>query len=231
MKMIHDSDMIQHYLVKYQLDNLFAQSQSNSLPLQLRIYKPNELILREGEELDGIYFQVAGKTKVSSSVETGKALLLRFCHPLSVFGDIELIQNVVIQSQVEAVQPTAFLYVNKKTVETELMKDYHFLNELLKHLSYKLQTCTTASRINLLASVEERFASYLLTTHLKNEFGKEMLTPHISEIASLIGTTPRHLNRVIVKLNEMDILRKEKKKLYVLDWERLDELSNGLRYD
>ncbi|WP_028595034.1 Crp/Fnr family transcriptional regulator [Paenibacillus assamensis] len=231
MKIIPDRDTIQHYLVNYELDNVFVPFHSNSLPLQLRVYEPNELVLREGEELDGIYFQVAGKTKVSSSVETGKALLLRFCHPLSVFGDIELIQQVMIQSQVEAVEQTTFLFLNKRTVETEMMTNPIFLHELLKHLSYKLQTCTTASRINLLASVEERFASYLLTTHLQNEFGKEMLTPHIPEIASLLGTTPRHLNRVIVKLNEMNIIRKEKKKLYVLDWDRLDEMSNGLRYE
>ncbi|KAA1186331.1 cyclic nucleotide-binding domain-containing protein [Paenibacillus sp. B2(2019)] len=47
------------------------------------------MILHEGDELDGIYFQVEGRIKVSSSVGTGKPLLLRFCSPLSLFGDIE----------------------------------------------------------------------------------------------------------------------------------------------
>ncbi|TKH44165.1 hypothetical protein C1I60_12540 [Paenibacillus terrae] len=111
------------------------------------------------------------------------------------------------------------------------MQNHRFNNELLRHLSYKLLTCTTASRINLLASVEERLASYLLTTQLQNEFGKEIHTPHIPEIASLIGTTARHVNRVIQKLSDDNILRKEQKKITVLDWERLDELSNGLRYE
>ncbi|WMT43043.1 helix-turn-helix domain-containing protein [Paenibacillus sp. D2_2] len=111
------------------------------------------------------------------------------------------------------------------------MQENSFLNELLRHLSYKLQTCTTASRVNLLASVEERFASYLLTTRLQNEFGKEILTPHISEIASLIGTTPRHLNRVIHKLMVMNVVIKEKKRLVISDWARLEEISNGIRYE
>ncbi|MGG1616468.1 Crp/Fnr family transcriptional regulator [Paenibacillus sp. NRS-1782] len=121
--------------------------------------------------------------------------------------------------------------INKRFIETNLMQNHRFKNELLKHLSYKLLTCTTASRINLLASVEERLASYLLTTQLQNEFGKEIQTPHIPEIASLIGTTARHVNRVIQKLSDDNILRKEQKKITVLDWDRLDELSNGLRYE
>lgn len=138
---------------------------------------------------------------------------------------------VVVQSQVGATEQTPFLFINNQTVEAELMENHKFLNELLKHLSYKLQTCTTASRINLLASVEERLASYLLTTRSQNEFGKEIQTPHSHEIASLIGTTPRHLNRVIHKLADMKIINKEKKQIIVMDWERLDELSNGLQYE
>ncbi|WP_254450378.1 hypothetical protein [Cohnella herbarum] len=83
--------------------------------------------------MDGLYFQVEGRTKVSSSVITGKTLLLRFCYPLSIFGDIEFWQKVVVQSQVEAVQPSTFLFIDKRIVETELMKDPVFLNKLLFH--------------------------------------------------------------------------------------------------
>ncbi|GKU78894.1 Crp/Fnr family transcriptional regulator [Paenibacillus sp. L3-i20] len=229
MKIILEQHSIQKYITQFNLDQIFVLS--DSLPIHLRIYERNELVLEEGNELDGLYFQVAGRTKVSTSVGTGKSLLLRFCYPLTVFGDVELLQKAVIQSQVKAIEQTTFIFINKHTIETELMQNHYFLQQLLKYLSYRLQTCTTASRINLLASVEERFASYLLTIRLQNEFGKEMQTPNIGEIASLIGTTPRHLNRVIQKLSELKIISKTLKSIVVLNWERLDELSNGLRYD
>lgn len=229
MKMYREYEKIQSYMTLFNLEQIFAGAAS--LPIQLREYDSDEYVLTEGDELEGLYFQVEGLTRVSSSVETGKSLLLRFCHPLSIFGDIELIQKVVVQSQVQAVQPSKFLFINIQTVERNLMQDYRFLNELLKHLSYKLQTCTAASRINSLSSVEERFAIYLMSTRLPKEFGKEISTPHIPEIASVIGTTPRHLNRLIQKLSDLEILCKKRKGFVVLDWERVDELSNGLRYD
>ncbi|SDS85163.1 cAMP-binding domain of CRP or a regulatory subunit of cAMP-dependent protein kinases [Paenibacillaceae bacterium GAS479] len=229
MKFSSEQDRIQRYMSQFNLDGVF--SEPDSLPIQLRTYERNELVLIEGDELDGIYFQVEGRTKISSSVGTGKSLLLRYCHPLSIMGDVELFQKVVVQSQVEAAEKTVFLFIDIRTVEAKLLKDYKFLNELLRHLSYKLQTCTTASRINLLASVEERYASYLLTTRLQNEFGKEIQTTKIPEIASLIGTTPRHLNRVIQKLSDVNILNKDNKSITIIDWQRLEKLSHGIRYE
>lgn len=107
-----------------------------------------------------------------------------------------------------------------------------FLQDLLKHLSYKLQTSTTASRVNLLASVENRFASYLLSiTAPNNEFGLELKTTNISEIADLLGTTHRHLNRVIRDLCERKIIKKDRKVIRILNEMQLKELSQGIRYE
>lgn len=36
---------------------------------------------------------------------------------------------------------------------------------------------------------------------------------------------------MIQKLSAAGILKKEKKKIIVLDWDGLDDLSNGLRYE
>lgn len=229
MKTIQDPNLIAHYITQNNLDQVFTTSKHAFI--QLRIYAQNEIILREGDELDGIYFQVEGRTKISSSVGTGKSLLLRFCSPLSLFGDIEFVQEVVVQSQVEAVHQTTLLFIPKQKVESDLMDNHSFKDLLLKHLSYKLLTCTSASRTNLLGAVEERLASYLLTIQLQREFGKEIQTPYIPDIASLIGTTPRHLNRVIQRLTDMEILYKVKQEIVVLDWERLDEMSNGIRHE
>ncbi|MEK5395842.1 Crp/Fnr family transcriptional regulator [Paenibacillus sp. FSL K6-2859] len=229
MKSIHDPNLISHYITQFNLDAVFPESMYSLI--QIRVYEQNEIILREGDELDGIYFQVEGRTKVSSSVGTGKSLLLRFYSPLSLFGDIEFVQGVMIQSLVEAEHQTTLLFIPKQKVESDLMDNHSFKDLLLRHLSYKLLTCTSASRTNLLGAVEERLASYLLTIQLQREFGKEIQTPYIPDIASLIGTTPRHLNRVIQRLTDMEILYKVKQEIVVLDWERLDEMSNGIRYE
>ncbi|TQR15664.1 Crp/Fnr family transcriptional regulator [Psychrobacillus soli] len=228
MQIIQDHLLSTDYLNHKELKMLFTDNQH---PFQIRRYNRNEVVLLEGEDIDGLYMQVSGRTKITTSVITGKALLLRFCSAISIMGDIELIQKVPIQSQVTAVEETDFIFINKTYIRNKLMKDLAFLKELLKHTTYKLQTCTTASRINLLASVESRFASYLCTVRNGDTFGKEIHTTNSVEIASLIGTTSRHLNRVIEKFVNEKMIEKKKKEIIVIDWEKIENISGGLRYE
>lgn len=58
MKSIHDPNLISHYITQFNLDQVFTTS-THAL-IQLLVYEQDEIILREGDELDGIYFQVRG---------------------------------------------------------------------------------------------------------------------------------------------------------------------------
>ena len=61
-------------------------------------------------------------------------------------------------------------------------------------------------------------------------FGMELKTDHIGEIASLLGTTHRHLNRVI-----HDFVQKGSgangQTIRILDWNAMETASNGIRYE
>ncbi|GBF73437.1 transcriptional regulator [Paenibacillus sp. 598K] len=230
MKIIDRSNDIQQELITYSLSFLSAHT-TQPEHIHLREYNPGENIMQEGDELDGLYLQVQGASRVSSSIATGKSLLLRFGRPLSIFGDIELIRNVPVQSRVDAATSSRFIFLNKTFVHRKIMQETVFQNLLLEHLAYKLQTCTTASRINLLATVEERLASYLLTTRGNDPFGQEIYSPHIADIASVIGTTPRHLNRVLQRLHIAGIIHKSRQSLVIEDWNQIENIANGLRYE
>ncbi|HEK9102315.1 Crp/Fnr family transcriptional regulator [Bacillus pfraonensis] len=229
MKKIEDELLLSTYLANEHIQKLFTHLDH---PFQIRRYDAKEIVLHEGEAIDGLYIQISGRTKITTNVITGKALLLRFCSAVSMMGDIELIQNVNIQSHVTTEEQTDFIFIDRQYVKKKLLHEVSFLQELLCHVTYKLQTCTTASRINLLASVETRFASYLCTIRNTSKlFGREIRTTDHHEIASLIGTTTRHLNRVIEKLSVSNTIRKEKKQIIVNDWETIEQLSNSLRYE
>lgn len=228
MRIDSDLERIQAYMTGHGLNTMFTDT--SKLEFQLRQYEKGETVMGEGDAIDGLYIQVEGQARVSSSVETGKSLVLRFCHPVSLFGDLEIVRHVDVQSDVLAVEACVFLFISKSVVERHLMRDERFLNELLRHMAYKLHTCTIASRVNLLASVDERLATYLISTRAQGEFGKELYSRHTSEIASVIGTTQRHLNRVIQKFVDRNVLLREEEGFVVTDWERLDEISQGIRY-
>ncbi|MFJ8264085.1 Crp/Fnr family transcriptional regulator [Rummeliibacillus sp. NPDC094406] len=230
MKVIEDSVLLHGKLTEYKFQQIFTDV--DVLPFVLQKYKAGEILLHEGTDLHSLLYLVEGKVKATSSVETGRSLLLRFNHPLAIIGDIELVRHVPVQSQITAVTDCLCIALSFDYIYNFEMNNSLFLKNLLSHLSYKLQTSTTASRVNLLASVENRFASYLLsTTTPDNEFGLELQTTNIGEIADLLGTTHRHLNRVIRDLCERGVIEKSRRAIRILDEQVLEEMSQGIRYE
>ena len=230
MKIIEDSSLLQEKLTAYKLHKIFTNV--DEIPFTLQKYRAGEILLYEGIKLNSLIYLVEGKVKATSSVETGKSLLLRFNHPLAIIGDIELVRHVPVQSQITAVTECLCIALPCDYIYSFEMNNPLFLQDLLNHVSYKLQTSTTASRVNILASVENRFASYLLsTTTPDNEFGLELQTTNIGEIADLLGTTHRHLNRVVRVLCERGIIEKSRSSLRILNKQMLEEMSQGIRYE
>jgi CRP-like cAMP-binding protein len=232
LNIINDESLLKAKLNEFQLDKIFDLTKQ--IPFRLYQYNLGDIVLYEGMELQALLFLVEGKVKVTSSVATGKSLLLRFSKPFSIIGDIELIRDVTVQSQVEAVGECLFIGLPIEYIKKYERDNTKLLHILLEHLSYKLQTCTTASRVNLLASVENRFASYLLatmTTNSSNEFGIELKTSNSEEIANLLGTTHRHLNRVINSLTEKGVIERNKNFIHIVNWDMLELISDGIRYE
>ncbi|WP_066186489.1 MULTISPECIES: Crp/Fnr family transcriptional regulator [Gracilibacillus] len=231
MKYMQDTELLERKLKQYELEKIV--NQTNGVPWSLQQYEANEKILLEGAKLETLLFLVEGRVKITSSVATGKSLLLRFAQPFSIIGDIELIRDIPVQSEVVAVGSCLMIGLPINYIQHHIMHHPPFLHMLLQHVSYKLQTCTTASRINLLATVENKFASYLLSTltpEQGNNFGMELRTSNIKEIAEVLGTTYRHLNRVIHSLTEKDVIEKDNHLIRVRNWQELRRLSNGIRY-
>jgi len=218
---------VQAYIEQYKLHMLLPFISS----IKLKTYASSACILKEGDPIDGLYILVEGKYRVTTNEVTGKSLLLRFCSPFSIAGDIEYFRNLPIQSEVIAEDACVFLFISIQDYECTLKKNAEFSQLLLQELAYKLQTCTVASRVNSLASVETRFASYLCSIKSNSSFGQQMKTDNLAQIASLIGTTPRHLNRVLKKLKEDGIIRKGKDELLIKDWDAIEQLSEGIRYE
>lgn len=231
MKIIDDPSILELYIDLHHLDEIFDV---DKVPFKIMDLYEGEVLIDEGEELKELYYLVAGRVKVTSSVHTGKYLLLRFNHPLTILGDLELVRNIAVQSKVTAVIDCVVMTIPIEYIKQNEMTNHKFLQQLLKHISYKLQTSTISARVNLLESVESRFASFLLSTvssEPDNDFGQELQTMKISEIADLLGTSHRHLNRVVKKLSEQNIIKREGNHLIIIDEEKLEKMSQGIRFE
>jgi len=230
MRELVNKDLLKQYVTQYKLDDIFE----NPVIQEMKLFQfdEGELICSNGQLLDRLYILVEGKLKISVILPNGKSLLLRFNNPVALIGDVEFINNSEVRSNVEAVKNSILIGIHNKLLHETQSNNPDFLKFLLKNVSYKLYTFSNSSSLNLLFPVENRFASYLVSTLLDDSsFANEIKSSKLTEIAELLGTSYRHLNRVVNKFCKEEIIERKKGSLLVKNIEKLKMLSNGSIYE
>lgn len=197
--------------------------------MTLYMFNKNDYICKEEENLDNMFFLVEGKAKVSKHLENGKSLLISFYNPFTIIGDVEFIRNNPTDCSVQAIKDTYCIGINFDIVRNQLIKDCKFLINICDYLSEKLTSGSNNSSINLLYPLENRLASYIVAfTNLDTHNKKFTLEENYSEIAELLGTSYRHLNRTLSKLCSDKILKRNKKEFIIEDLDKLLYLAGDL---
>ena len=57
------------------------------------------------------------------------------------------------------------------------------------------------------------------------------MTNTLDEVATLIGTTKRHLNRIVKQWIDDGIARRNEEQIEILDWKRVKEISENVRFE
>ena len=225
---IQNNREIEKYIKKYEIEKLFTDNMKKQMNLYL--FNKNEYICREEEHLENMYFLVHGKAKVSKHLENGKSLLISFYRPLTIIGDVEFIDDNVTDCSVQAIEDTYCIGINFDIVRSKLIKDCKFLLNICRYLSDKLTDGSNNSSINLLYPLENRLASYIVAFVNTNDdkVEKFIFKESYSEISELLGTSYRHLNRILNKFCLEGILKKCDKEYVIEDYDKLLCLAGDL---
>lgn len=232
MKELKGSDQIEAYLRFHQIQSLFIEE---ILPyLTLFVFDKGEQICSQGEAVEYLYILVKGKVKIFTTSEEGKTLILSFKTPLEVIGDIEYVQEIDTINTVEAVSPVVMIGV-RQTVLRRFLKDHSpFLQFLLKIITRKFYIKSQFMRHNILYPVETRLASYLVSVaYDENEalVNGKVSTSNLTDIANLIGTSYRHLNRVIKEFSLNGLVERDNGAIVIKDLEGLKSLAKENLYE
>lgn len=225
MRVIDQSTQLNSYIKKFKLENIL---QDDFLSLcSLHTFEKGEYICEIDQVANYFYFFVEGKAKIYTLLQNGKKLLLRFYSPFNVLGDIEVINEQPYKVFAEALNPCVCIALPMKIARAQGLKNPDFLNFLCNHLVEKLDTITHKSSVNLLNPLEVRLASYIYQSYNKQSHIFEMQS-NFSDLAELLGTSYRHLNRTFITLITKGIIEKDGKSIKVADEEALKNLSRDL---
>lgn len=232
MQSIMDPVAVRRLAESSGLDKMF--SSADIAAMELRRYGDGDVICSVGDRLESMFILMEGKLKIHTLLPNGKSMLVRFARPMSVIGDVELLRQYPVKNEVVAVGSSLLLVASRKMLLRELEENTALLRFLMGELSHKMYTLGQTSALNLLYPVENRFASYLMSLFEETVGGQrveEIRTSSLTETADLLGTSYRHLNRIVRRFIDEGIIERKRGRLSVLDQTRLAQLANGNLYE
>ncbi|AJY73791.1 Crp/Fnr family transcriptional regulator [Paenibacillus beijingensis] len=227
MQEIKERGQLEQYLRAHRIESIFNEQ---LVPhLSLYAFNQGEVICSQGEAPQYLYILVKGKVKIYTASAEGKTLILSFKTPLEVIGDIEYVQGTPIMNTVEAVSSVCMIGVHHRWLKKYGRDHSPLLQFLLEIVTQKFYIKSNSLSFNLMHPVEVRTASYLLSVSFDasdSQFMGQLSTANLRDAANLIGTSYRHLNRVIRQLCTEGLIERTKGFILVKDREGLSALAS-----
>ncbi|WP_032121461.1 Crp/Fnr family transcriptional regulator [Clostridium amazonitimonense] len=223
MKRISDNNLLSHYIARHNIENILDKDILKYA--QLHFYEKDEYILEAESNLEYYYLLVDGKIKISYLFENGKSMLLKFYKEFNSIGDLELLKNIPILCNIDAIEDTYLIAIPSDILRKKYLDNLKFLHYLIDSLSEKLYATINNSSYNFVYPLINRLSTYLVE-HITDK-NYILLNSSFKEIAQFLGTTYRHLNRTFKELELKSIIKYKDKKIYILDEDKLRELSKN----
>lgn len=224
MKKILDATLLKQYSKRHNITGIFDDEIVNYA--QLHFYEKEEYILKSEDALTYYYLLVDGKIRIFYPFENGKSMFLKFYKDFITIGDLELLKNIPVLCNINAVEDTYLIAIPAKILREKYFDNVKFLHHLVDSLSEKLCGTINNSSYNFVYPLINRLASYLVPQVTETNY--IMLNSSYLEIAQFLGTTYRHLNRTFKEMEAKLIIKYDDKKIYVLDIKQLTELSKNI---
>jgi len=227
-----DREQQDRYLRECGIESVFPEP---LLPhLSLFRFERGELICSQGDTARILYVLVKGKVKIYTASAEGRTLLLAFKTPIEAVGDIEYVRGTDINNTVEAVSPVTMIGIHYRWLQRYGNGYAPLLQFLLDIITRKFTLKSDSLSFNLLYPVEVRLASYLLSVSLDDpdsSYSGAFSTANLKDAANLIGTSYRHVNRVIRRFCSEGLLERRKGFLLVKDRMGLSALAGHNIYE
>ncbi len=221
MKSISSPNLLKKYIELYNINSIF----SNNLEKHMSLYefKKGEHLLTSSEKVDFFFLLVSGSVKVVLNLENGKSLLIDYGAPLEMLGEMEIINSPYSKYDIIATENTTVIGIPMKKFSKLIENDPIFWKHLYNSTLDKLQATVTSNIISSSYSFEHVLANYLITHATERDGEITVDSASFNDLSQILGTSYRHLNRVLKKFIDNKLIIKKRRKIIIIDYDKLSE--------
>lgn len=193
-----------------------------------KFYDKGRTVFSEGDEGIGFYVVADGKVKIYKVSMDGKEQILHIYGPGSPFGEVAVFAGKNFPASAETLLKSHLLFFPRAAFVELISNNPSLCLNMLAMLSMRLRQFTLQVENLSLKEVPGRLASYL--TYLAREQGTEELVAlpvSKGQLASLLGTIPETLSRILGKMSVSGLITVDGNKIKLLDVPGLRDLAEN----
>ena len=207
-----------------------AQIRALEMIIAENSYMKGENIFTEAEPASGFYVVTAGRVKIFKISSEGREQILHIFGPGEVFGEVPVFAGKIFPASAEAMEKSSALFFPRAGLFKLIEKNPSIAMNMLALLSMRLRNFTAMIDDLSLKEVPGRLARHLLYLSEETSGTHELiLSTTKGQLASLLGTIPETLSRILTKMTEQEIIESDGKKIVILDQNAVKELATGIR--
>jgi CRP/FNR family transcriptional regulator, dissimilatory nitrate respiration regulator len=195
-----------------------------------RSYQRGQIIFSEGDEGIGFYVLISGKVKVFKLSPEGKEQILHVLEPGEPFGEAAVFAGQPFPAHAETLEKSRIFFFPRAAFIELIKGDPSMALNMLAILSRRLRKFTALVEDLSLKEVPGRLAAYLFYMSEKRD-GSDDLKLDIAknQLASLLGTIPETLSRILTKMVRQGLIRLDGSRIKIVDRQGLEELAQAER--
>ncbi|MBN1103661.1 MAG: Crp/Fnr family transcriptional regulator [Deltaproteobacteria bacterium] len=189
-----------------------------------------EIIFSEGDEGAGFYVVTSGRVKIFKLSPEGKEQILHIFGAGEPFGEVPVFAGQHFPANAEAMEESRLFFFPRESFVGLIRRNPGLALNMLAVLSRRLRVFTSLIEDLSLKEVPGRLAAYLLYLSNKKRGSRELeLTITKAQLASLLGTIPETLSRILGKMSGQGLIESDGRKIRILDPEALESLAQSGR--
>lgn len=183
-----------------------------------------EMIARQGDVVKALYLLVKGSVKTEMTNESGQIIgIENIKAPRPLAPAFLFAESNRFPVDVTALEPSVIILIPKEEVMKQLAINPHFMQGYLKFNANRTQFLSEKLKLMTIKTIRGKLAYYLLQHTASGESSFE-LDRNQTELAELFAVARPSLARTIAELEEEGIIRHEKKTVYILNRNALQQL-------
>lgn len=203
-----------------------------TVPHEIKEYKKDTYIFREGDPIKGTYLIRSGKVQIGKITPDGRELTLRICGPKQIVGEISIFSTFSkYMFNAKVLEDVVCLKFSVEDLEEALTCNSELAVAFMKWMGINQQKTQTKFRDLMLHG--KKGALYSTLIRLTNSYGKQEkngvlidLVLTNQELANFCGMTREVVNRMLSELKKLNIIYMIEGKIFIHNIQYLKDEIN-----